>query len=195
MAITATGSKLHWVYFLALERDIEVVSRYIEFVPANENVFSIELAHLLFAAASEVDVVSKLICEQVGASQRCETIVDYKRILLQALPALPSATVNVPRHGLSFKPWENWGGDRHPDWWGAYNKVKHERDAHFSKATLKNALNALGGLLILTFHYYSRKLADPLGSVLAPKDTTQLLIPESTFMRLDEDHYYGHLLV
>ena len=57
MAIQATAGKLHWNYFLALDRDLEVVSRYVEFTKPNFNVYSIELAHLLFAAASEVDVV------------------------------------------------------------------------------------------------------------------------------------------
>jgi hypothetical protein len=31
-------------------------------------------------------------------------------------------------------------------WWSSYNKVKHQRDAHFTLATLHNALNAMGGL-------------------------------------------------
>jgi hypothetical protein len=56
VTIAATAGKLHWNYFLALERDLEVVSRYVEFSRPNFQVFSIELAHLLFAAASEVDV-------------------------------------------------------------------------------------------------------------------------------------------
>ena len=61
MAIQATAGKLHWNYFLALDRDLEVVSRYVEFTKPNFNVYSIELAHLLFAAASEVDVIAKLL--------------------------------------------------------------------------------------------------------------------------------------
>lgn len=62
MAIEASAAKLHWNYFLALEQDMDVVARYIEFTHANLNVYSIELAHLLFAASSEVDVIAKLLC-------------------------------------------------------------------------------------------------------------------------------------
>lgn len=54
--IHATKGKLHWNYFIALERDPELASRYVEFCPQNFEVYSIEFAHLLFAAASEVDV-------------------------------------------------------------------------------------------------------------------------------------------
>ena len=35
MTILTTPSKLHWNYFLALERDMDVMSRYIEFDEAN----------------------------------------------------------------------------------------------------------------------------------------------------------------
>ena len=52
--IQVTPSKLHWNYFLALERDLEIVSRYVEFCSQNFEVYSIEFAHLLFAAASEI---------------------------------------------------------------------------------------------------------------------------------------------
>jgi hypothetical protein len=85
MAIIATGGKLHWNYLLALDRDMEAVSRYIEFTTANENVYSIELAHLLFAAASEVDVVAKLVCEQVDPTARRANIDDYRSILASHL--------------------------------------------------------------------------------------------------------------
>jgi hypothetical protein len=115
--------------------------------------------------------------------------------LLPALPDLPQADAFVPRYGLSFKPWSNWAGQQNPLWWRSYNNVKHERDAHFGEATLKNSLNALGALLILIYHYYSRKLSTVPGQPLSPKDTMRELDPESTLLRLGEDYYYSHLAV
>ena len=53
-----------------MEDDLDTLSRYIEFDSANLNVFSIELAHLLFAAASEVDVLAKRICELANPAAR-----------------------------------------------------------------------------------------------------------------------------
>jgi hypothetical protein len=62
MAIRTTAhAKLHWNYFIALEEDMQALSRYIEFCDDNLDVYSIELAHLLFAAASEVDVLAKSV--------------------------------------------------------------------------------------------------------------------------------------
>jgi hypothetical protein len=194
MAITATTGKLHWNYFLALERDMESVSRYIEFSTSNFQVFSIELAHLLIAATSEVDVVAKLLCKQVSPVARRGKIHEYKAVLLSAFQDLPTTQVFVPRYGLSFAPWSNWAGQNNPDWWRSYNNVKHERDAYFHEATLKNALNALGALMIITLHFYARDLAAPAGVVLTLKDTTRELQPESTLIRLDDKYYHDTVI-
>jgi hypothetical protein len=195
MAIQATSSKLHWNYFIALERDLEVASRYVEFCPRNFDVYSIEFAHLLFAAASEVDVIAKLLCQRLQPGAPRGNIDEYRTVLMAAIHDLPTTEVFVPRYGLALKPWENWTGQNNPDWWGSYNKVKHYRDEHFDKATLKNALNALGALLILTQHHYSFELA-PLGTPrLSPKDTTQQLQPESSLLRFPDEYYHSHLLL
>ena len=190
MVIRAKPNKTHWNYFLSLERDLEVLSRYVEFATANEETFSIELARLLFAAASEVDVLAKLICTQLEPRRKPNSISAYKPILLAGIPSLPTMTVYIPRYGLEFEPWSNWAGTSSPDWWVAYNKVKHQRDAHFAKATLKNAWNAVGGLLILVTYYYSRELTTTPNTPLSLKGTTHLLEPAPTLVRLDAAHYH-----
>ena len=139
MTIHVTPRKLHWNYFLALERDLEAVSRYIEFCEPNFDTFSIELAHLLFAAASEVDVVAKLLCEKINPALPRGTINEYKAVLLPAIPDIPDTDVFVSRYGLSFKPWLSWAETTNPTWWRSYNNVKHERDAHFNEATQERA--------------------------------------------------------
>ena len=184
--IKATSGLLHWNYFIALERDLEEVSRYIEFTKRNFPTYSIELAHLLFAAASEVDVVAKLICEKVAPSKRAGNIDQYRRVLMKELPEIPLIEISVPRYGLKFNPWENWGKSTTPDWWHSYNNVKHQRDAFFHEATLQNALNALGALLAFTYIYYSYELADEPGIRLNPEETTRKLQPDSTLLRLPQ---------
>jgi hypothetical protein len=195
MGITVAGPKIHWNYFLALERDMEAVARYVEFDEANFSTYSIELGQLLFAAASEVDVIAKLLCEYINPLASRNNIRDYKAVLRPAMPNLPDAEVFLPRYGLSFNPWQNWRGTQNPQWWRAYNKVKHERNTHFNQATLKNALNSLGGLLIFTHEYYARRLAQDPQAPLPPKDAMQELQPASSLLRLREDFYYGRLLV
>ena len=174
---------------------MELVARYIEFCDDNFEVYSLELAHLLFAAASEVDVVSKLLCEQISPEMPRNSINDYKAVLGPGIPELPDTVVSVPRYSLTFRPWTNWAGSANPLWWRGYNRVKHQRDVHFREATLKNALNALGALLLVTFHYYARKLAIPPALVLPPRDATHELQPESVLLRLPEEWYYNRPLV
>jgi len=189
--IQQTEGKLHWNYFLALERDMETVSRYIEFSESNYAVYSIELAHLLFAAASEADVVCKLLCEQIDPVSRRDNIIDYRTIIRRGLPGVMNENVYIRRYGLAFTPWVNWTlqPDTNPDWWRAYNGVKHERNVHFQDATLKNALNALGALLVVTFHYYLKSIAQKPLAVYPEQDLTAQLQPESSLLRLKDGYY------
>jgi hypothetical protein len=188
--ITTTGEpKLHWNYFTALESDLEVAARYIEFSEANYDVYSIELAHLLFAAASEVDVIAKALCKrlQPGGTFRC--INDYHSPLMSAFPSLPCDEVFIPRYAIRLKPWDEWSNPpdpkpHNPFWWRDYNMVKHHRNDHFQKANLKNVLNAMGGLMLLAFQYYSHVL-----STSGRYETMIELMPESTLLRFPPNWY------
>lgn len=151
----------HWRYFLALEEDVVRTSRWIEFDEANWKVYSIELARLLMTAAAEADVIAKLLCRNIDKKAKAETVGGYRTVLLEAVPQLVDAQVVLPAYGMTFTPWVNWKSEKavvHPEWWTASNKVKHHRDKHFSRATLKNALNATSGLLLLLLLYYSKEV-------------------------------------
>jgi hypothetical protein len=107
--ITVTKSNLHWNYFIALENDLAQVSRYIEFCKANLGVFSIELAHLLLSAASEVDVMAECLCKLVEPQAKPEKINQYQIILGKAAQRgqildLTTIKVLVPRYGMDFTP-------------------------------------------------------------------------------------------
>ena len=194
MVIRATQSKVHWTYFIALERDLETVARYIEFSEQNMGTFSLELAHLLMAASSEVDVIAKLLCERLAPEAPRRNIDNYRACLIAALPELIDMRVTVPRHGLNLQPWVNWRSDTNPDWWRGYNNVKHERNVYFHEATLKNALNAMAALLCVVFHLYQLDVpAEPRRN--RAKDTTRVLLPDSALMRLDGDYYFESIYV
>ncbi len=63
MGIPQQKHFIHWNYFLALEQDLLKISRFIEFNEKNYETFSLELAHLLFAAAAETEVILKSLCK------------------------------------------------------------------------------------------------------------------------------------
>ncbi len=192
--IQSTQSNLHWNYFIALERDLEVVSRYVEFCEPNFDVYSIEFAHLLFAAASEIDVIAKLLCARLRPAARRDNINNYRTVLVAEIPNLTTTQVFVPRYGLTLTPWENWSRGNNPIWWRSYNNVKHQRDAHFNEATLKNALNALGALLVVTHEHYRHGLEATGAGPQSHRDTTIALQPESTLLRFGDDYYYQTII-
>jgi hypothetical protein len=100
----------HWNYFLALESDVSTVSRYLEPAQANFEAYSLELARLLFAAASEVDVVCKQLCRRLNAESIASGINAYREEITRHYPEIASARVSIPKFGLSFLPWERWSG-------------------------------------------------------------------------------------
>lgn len=193
MVIVAAANKVHWNYFLALEKDLELAARYVELADANMATYSIEFAHLLFAAASEVDVVAKLLCKQLAPAEPRNNIDHYRTALTSRQPEIATTQVLVPRYALTLTPWDNWSNGQNPFWWRSYNNVKHERDAYYQEATLKNALNALAALMTMTFYHYSYPDLQP-GSAVDKKATTLHLLPESSLLRFPESYYYDHLI-
>jgi len=172
--------ELHWNFFLALERDVDVLSRYVEFDSRNYDCFSIEITRILAAASGVVDIVAKQICRAANRHSTASDMIDYRRELMRAYPGMPDFRVKLPRFGLELKPWEQWRRyNGIPVWWKAHDKIKHERSAPYHGATLKNALNAVAGLFVLVLHLY--------------RDKAQAgeLLPSPQLFRPDDAHHNG----
>lgn len=193
--ITFGTPKHHWNYFLAIEKDLEKVSRYIEFADSNLGTYSIELTHILLSASSEIDVIMKQLCTLIEDTKNYENINDYKTLIQAKLKGLIEEEVTINRFGLTFRPWENWNGVNNPDWWKSYNKVKHQRNDHFKEANLQNTINAVGALLLTVVYYYKIAFSKEAMCDLDFKETTRQLEPKSTFIFINADYYYGHLLI
>jgi hypothetical protein len=144
-----------WNYFLPVEAELVTCARYVEFSPANYGCYSNEFAKLILLAAAEVDSVWQALCAHLNPSAKAGNIADYYPILLAQYPLLTKCEIAIPRYQLTFCPWKDWTEVKRPDWWSkSYNKLKHERTAHFSSATLEAALNAVGAqfLALQLFH-------------------------------------------
>lgn len=157
MSIKEAPKLQHWNYFLSIEEDLVSLSRYIEFTEENFSAYSLELARILFAAASEIDVVAKQLCNQIDGAHKVGKISDYRRIIRPALPLLENTRASIPRFGLTLNPWEQWQKDSSPVWWKAYNNVKHHRHTNFRDACLKNVLNSVSALFILLIFFYRKE--------------------------------------
>jgi hypothetical protein len=158
----------YWHFFLALETDLITASRYVEIGEENFETHSIEFARILLSACSEVETVTKLLCERISAEGSVRMGKQPRDAITQKFPKFPTMGVLVPRYELERRPWEWWGRDdtrneigkrrdrdsAWPPWWREYNEVKHVRHKHFRKANLRNTLDSLAGLLCLELYYY-----------------------------------------
>ncbi len=193
--ISVSKTLKHWNYYLALENDLEKLSRYIEFDKDNFQTFSIELAHLLLASSAEVDVVMKELCTLLLPEAKAGKIIQYQKVIQEKLPELIDETIFINRYGISVKPWINWKtNDTSPNWWKSYNKVKHERDKYFNRANLQHTINALGSLLIVNYYYYKVLFEREKGSIIEPRLITSKLQDKFPFVELDDVYYYDNLV-
>jgi hypothetical protein len=168
----------HWQYYKSIIGDIEVVSRYVEISTDNYSTYSIELTRLLLSAGSEIDVVAKLLCKVADPEATPDNINKYQEILKHKFPGLPEVEVSLPKYLISLKPWFDWLENKTPEWWGCYNKVKHERSQHFCEANLKNVLLATAGLYVLVTYLYH-------------DDLNKLISITPMFMILDQKYMTG----
>ncbi len=180
MAIQTTRIEPHWNYLLAVELDVEILSRYIEFEDRNFECFSIEMARVLLAASAEVDVVCKQLCRKLNPPSNAHKINQYRDEIVAARPAFPQFEVTIPRFGLVLHPWDEWSSpDGVPFWWTAYNKTKHQRHQEYHRANLKNALNAVAGLFVVVLHFYNDKAR------------AGELLPPARLLRVGDQHFLG----
>ena len=188
MAIQYESIKTHWNYFLALERDFSEIARFVEPCEQNHDTFSIELARLIMTSAQEVDVVLKSLCLQLEPESNPSGIRGYHDVIERLLPELLSEKVQIPRYGISCSPWSSWTQDSPPIWWTANNKIKHDRQNSFNRASLKNGYNAIGALLIVVSYFYrqERKKSD---QDTKWSDVTDGLVSDLRLVRLDSSRY------
>lgn len=177
-----TFVKSYWNYFLELEQQLLDIRRYVDFNSKNNNTFSMEFLKLLQAACSEIDVVAKIIDGYAYSDFDGGTIAKWGYYLQLLFPDLNKKTV-IFNDDYSIQPWGKWelikvvrtdkNGKqitthklkdkfKHPQWWTANNKSKHERTSpynnsniNYNRANLKNVVNAFAALYIIETLFYN----------------------------------------
>src|SRR5436190_17810956 len=98
----------HWSYYLSLEDDLIETSRYVEICEDNFDTYSTQFTRLLLAAASEVDVVAKILCGQIDPHGKHRNIDDYRNVIATAFPAIPRIEMGIQWNRVRVKPWASW---------------------------------------------------------------------------------------
>src|SRR5258708_606995 len=118
-----------WYYFLSIEKDFARTLDFVQLDAANSKAFSNEYAKLILLTGSETDVVAKMLCQKIDETKKAENINDYRSIITSKFPGMHTIEIEIARVKLMVRPWESWNPTigQSPDWWKAYNNVKHER--------------------------------------------------------------------
>lgn len=154
--------------FLAIESDLLLVSRYIEFCKENMETYSFELARLLITIGSEVDIALKIFCREVDNNAELENMSDYKKILLNDEKMNnvngtfnvgkrfwdKNVRIDIPEYSMHLHPWQGLEHDKKLPWWDAYNNIKHNRIECYMEANLRNVLSAAAGLFYIIRQLY-----------------------------------------
>ena len=175
--------KYHWEYYLVLEKDFLETERYISFDLGdnylyddrettnigNSMTFSNEYIKQYQTICSEIDVVMKSICNELGNSS-ADNIKGYTPVILSKWSNITQQKVKI--RDIELQPFMNWKDEpnyKSPDWWKPYNKVKH----YYKMANLKNVLNSLAGLFILE-NYFIKYIGDRDNDMDVPNDISKM---------------------
>ena len=171
---------------MVLEKDFLDTERYISFDLGdnylytsqavtdleNSNAFSNEFVKQYQTIGSEVDVLLKTICQELGDNS-ADKMPSYTTIVLNHWNNLPNQKVKM--NNIQLQPFKNWEINPYnpPDWWSQYNRVKHERLNNFRMANLKNVVNSLAGLFILE-SYLVKLIGDRDNTKDVPNDVSKV---------------------
>lgn len=174
----------YWKQYMLLEHEFELTIPYVELVQSNYSTYSTVFLKLLLEIGSEVDNVLREMCSWTGRSD----ISAYAQFVLSNYPCITDQMVLVQNCSLSLTPFAGWNTDQPSQslvFWDAYNHVKHDRIAHFCKASLHNVICALAALFLLEM-YRLRKLynVEPNAYNSLPDTESKLFILSSWEQRI-----------
>jgi len=170
--------KSYWNYFLELEENLLIIQRYVNFEQNNWKVYSNEFIKLLEVIGSEIDVIAKDIVVFKNKDLKKKDINGIAKWGYEIQKLIPDIDLKEIKFNYEniITPWKDWKheknickdgmirmklvhGKKNPEWWIAYNRVKHERTTYtvngynYERANLENVINALGGLYILEKYF------------------------------------------
>lgn len=133
--------------------------RVVEPDATNLAVFGHEIRNLLLLACMEVEASWAAVLNANTYPHSRMTTKDYVKLcgplhlaeyglMLTSYPMFPPMR--------PFFGWDQSNPTVSLPWYDAYNRTKHNREKHFSAATLENALNAVAGAVIMFFAQFGR---------------------------------------
>ncbi len=144
--------------FELLKQDLKRIFEFVEPTKQTQLTFSHRIYEIILRACTEVESLCKQIFEANGHTIRNMNIIRFSD--LEGPMKLSQYSVQL--FGYNYPeifPFETFRSniirnERSPIWYRAYNSVKHNRNTLFEKASLQNAIEAVGGVFVLLSAMY-----------------------------------------
>jgi len=139
--------------------------------PSNDNklTYSYVYSSILRDTGSVIDsVVSELITKTNSPFQK--NIYGYLKFLESHDPELTKRSLLFTSNMKTLIPFRR-GNNEIPNWWNAYNDVKHNETRNFHQGNLENAFTSIAALAILArsvCHMYPARIFTNIGIVYPP---------------------------
>ena len=157
----------HWEKFCSLCRQLESTKHYVDHqvkdeVLLNGKVYSFEFQQIILMSAIEFESVGKAICLHIDPNFDVKNC-DIRTITETILSAYSKITKTIVQTDVQpLQPLKDWRIVNNTEtntkyvgglsWWNDYNNIKHQDYHKFRLANLKNAIHALGSLMILELY-------------------------------------------
>ncbi len=129
------------------------IFRHVEPSAVNFEAFGHKIRELLILVCTEIEAGWRGILTENGYTQSARlSTKDYAKLLVPLRLKLWEVTLKEYPDLDPIVPFETWDASAPTQslfWYDAYNAAKHNREAEFPKATLKNLLNAAAALHIM----------------------------------------------
>lgn len=138
------------------------VFRVVHPAPDNLNAYGGAIRDLIILGCTEVEAQWKGVLKAnnfAAPSDRYNTLHYVKLCPVMRLSEYKVRLIRYPRIP-EIAPFANWNADcptQSLDWYDVYNSVKHDREKHYSKATLQHAINSIAACVVMLAAQFGEK--------------------------------------
>jgi hypothetical protein len=152
-----------WYKYKRLEEDFVDATLYFPFEKGYKEIWSEHFGDLIAKVGNAVDSFFRMMLKDKSfdsfphvprlRTSRRKHDINYFREFFEPIYQLSGVEVEIG-YGLTFyetkaSPFKEFKSNDIPEWWTAYNHVKHEWFDCIQEATLENTIRALAGLFVL----------------------------------------------
>jgi len=151
--------KKYWSIYKRIEKEVSDITFDIYLCDEHMDVYSIHMAELLLRIGAECENIIKSLAQAnniIIRNKNMQSIIDELCTTFEFQTKEVQIIWNYSFvSNKIIKPFDTWNNQnsRNPNWYKAYNDIKHNRnDVNIKSATYKNIIFGLSGLFILNLY-------------------------------------------